>query len=327
MSTLKVNRIEPFSGSSVEIVGVVAVGGATTGSNDFLGNQTVTGSIDITGEFLVNGTPISGSGGGSVDTSSLATTGSNVFQGDQFVNGRLIVTASGGSELKVNNDGSVDIESVNGLNIIGNVGIVSGSLTVSGDVIAANLTGSATIDTGSFATTGSNTFEGDQIVNGNSVQNITAPGSESQTDFVTVSGVEINGKPYDYTNFGINNYGSFGDSYKNAFAFESYSDNITFGYGAEVKLNGKGLEALVFTSGSAGGGALALQDNYDGTSEAKLQADAVLIGKISGSSSVTGNFVVNTVDTLPAGIPGQIAFQGGNMHVYISGQWNQVQFV
>jgi hypothetical protein len=166
MSTLKVNKIEPVSGSSVEIVGGIAVGGATTGSNDFVGNQTVTGSIDITGEFLVNGTPISGSGGGSVDTSSLATTGSNTFTGNQ---------------------------------------IVSGSIVATGDITAPNLTGSAAIDTSSFATTGSNTFEGDQIVN--------------------------------------------------------------------------------------------------------------------------GNFVISTIDTLPAGAPGQIAFQGGNMHVYISGQWNQVQFV
>jgi hypothetical protein len=248
MSTLRVDKIAPFQSSSVEIDGTITLPTmATTGSNTFVGNQIVTGSIDITGEFLVNGIAVSGSGG-SVDTSSLATTGSN-------------------------------------------------------------------------------TFEGDQIVNGNSVQNISAPGSESQTDFVTVSGVEINGRPYDYTNFGINNYGSFGDSYRNAFAFESWNDNITFSYGAEIKLNGKGLEAIVFASGSSSGGALALQDNYDGTNEARLQADAVLIGKISGSSTVTGNFVVAAVDTLPAGIPGQIAISGSAMHVYIGGQWNEVAFV
>jgi hypothetical protein len=145
---------------------------------------------------------------------------------------------------------------------------------------------------------------------------------------VTVSGVEIDGKAYDYTNFGLVNYGvSFGQDYAQAFAFESWSDNITFSYGADVKLNGKGLTAAIFASGSSSGGALTLQDKYDETTEATLEADAVLIGKISGSSTVTGNFVVAAVDTLPAGIPGQIAFQGGNMHVYISGQWNQVAFV
>ena len=138
MSTLRVDKIEPYLSSSIDIVGFTqAVGGATTGSNVFVGNQTVTGSIDITGEFLVNGTPVSGSGGGSVDTSSLATTGSNVFQGNQFINGTLAVTASGGSELKVNNDGTVDVTSTNGFNIIGNVGIVSGGLNADGGVTAS----------------------------------------------------------------------------------------------------------------------------------------------------------------------------------------------
>jgi hypothetical protein len=95
MSTLKVDKIVPFQSSSVEIEGdVTIVGGATTGSNDFVGNQTVTGSIDITGEFLVNGTPITGSGGDPIDTSSFATTGSNNFEGDQIVNGKVEQTVS-----------------------------------------------------------------------------------------------------------------------------------------------------------------------------------------------------------------------------------------
>jgi hypothetical protein len=250
MSTLRVDKIAPFQSSSVEIDGTITLPTmATTGSNTFVGNQIVTGSIDITGQFLVNGIAVSGSGGGSVNTSSLATTGSNTFEGDQTVNGFVL-------------------------------------------------------------------------------QNITAPAEDTQTDFVTVSGVEINGVPYDYTNFSIYNYASVGGGvFEDAFAFESYSDNISYEYGGELKFNGLGLDAVVFASGSSSGGALSLTDKHDETTEAKLQADAVLIGKISGSSTVTGNFVVAVVDTLPAGIPGQIAFQGGNMHVYISGQWNQVAFV
>ena len=137
MSTLRVDRIEPYQSSSIDIVGFSgsAAGGATTGSNVFIGNQTVTGSIDITGQFLVNGTPISGSGA-SIDTASFATTGSNTFFGNQFINGTLAVTASG-TELKVNNDGTVDVTSTNGFNIIGNVGIVSGGLNANGGVTAS----------------------------------------------------------------------------------------------------------------------------------------------------------------------------------------------
>lgn len=230
---------------------------------------------------------------GTLTLPTMATTGSNTFTGTQIVTG------------------SVDI---------------TGEFLINGTPITGS--GGGSVDTSSFATTGSNTFDGDQIINANSVQNISAPADGTQTDFVSVSGVEIEGKPYDYTNFGLVNYGSTaGTTYNNAFAFESYFDDITFDYGTELKVNGKGIEALVFASGSGSGGALSLTDNYDGTCEAKLEGDAVGIGKISGSSTVTGNFVVATVDTLPGGIPGQIAFQGGNMHVYISGQWNQVAFV
>ena len=145
---------------------------------------------------------------------------------------------------------------------------------------------------------------------------------------MSVSGVEINGNPYDYTNFGLLNYGaSFGQQYAQAFSFESWNNNSTFDYGSELKLNGKGVDAVTIASGSKSFGLFTLQDKYDGTTESKLQADAVLIGKISGSSTVTGNFVVNTVDTLPEGIPGQIAFESGKMWVYLNGQWNEVQFV
>ncbi len=137
MSTLRVDKIEPYQSSSIDIVGfTAAAGGATTGSNIFIGNQTVTGSIDITGQFLVNGTPITGSGGGSVDTASLATTGSNVFFGNQNINGTLAVTASG-TEFKVNNDGTIDVTSTAGFNIIGNVGIVNGGLNADGGVTAS----------------------------------------------------------------------------------------------------------------------------------------------------------------------------------------------
>jgi hypothetical protein len=45
----------------------------------------VTGSVNITGQYLVNGVPISGSGG-TISTGSFAITGSNVFNGAQIVN-------------------------------------------------------------------------------------------------------------------------------------------------------------------------------------------------------------------------------------------------
>jgi hypothetical protein len=158
MSTLRVDKIEPYLSSSIDIVGYTqAAGGATTGSNDFIGNQTVTGSIDITGQFLVNGSPITGSGGGSVDTASLATTGSNVFQGNQFINGTLAVTASG-TEFKVNDDGTIDVTSTGGFNVIGDMSLVGGGLNIDAgitasaiDVAQINSTGLLNISAGSGA--------------------------------------------------------------------------------------------------------------------------------------------------------------------------------
>jgi hypothetical protein len=65
MSTLKVDKIEPFSGGQVEITGLNVTGFASTGSNAFDGNQTITGSltissstefdVDVTGRIKIQG--------------------------------------------------------------------------------------------------------------------------------------------------------------------------------------------------------------------------------------------------------------------------------
>jgi hypothetical protein len=387
MSTIKVDKIVPFQSSSVEIEGAIVVGGATTGSNDFVGNQTVTGSIDITGEFLVNGSPITGSGGDPIDTASFATTGSNTFDGSQSLTAGVLTVSSGSvggnRQSSLSPTGLTIVDPTSGIgqakNIIlsanpsplggplaawtqptlygiGSAGpyqiaefqsqgnftdgtatfkvplIVSGGIVVTGDITAPNLTGSAAIDTSSFATTGSNTFEGDQTVNGFVLQNISAPAADTQTDFVSVSGVEINGVPYDYTNFSIYNYASVGGGvFEDAFAFESYSDNISYEYGAELKFNGVGLDAVVFASGSASGGKISVLDKHDETTEAILEADSVIVGKSTaeGASTTTlnGNVKLEVVSTLSSGQEGQVAISGSAMFIYLNSQWNEVAFV
>ena len=57
------------------------------------GSTNLTGSIDITGDYKVNGVPLSTA---SIDTSAFATTGSNTFEGNQTING-----VAGGSALIV----------------------------------------------------------------------------------------------------------------------------------------------------------------------------------------------------------------------------------
>ena len=519
MSTLRVDKIEPYLSSSIEIVGFTqAAGGATTGSNDFIGNQTVTGSIDITGQFLVNGSPITGSGGGSINTASLATTGSNVFQGNQFINGTLIVTASG-TELKVNNDGTVDVTSTNGFNIIGNVGIVSGGLDVDGSVTASafqtndiqtaggvlnisagngailfmggnKLEVSGSIDANgeisssvgfsgngsgitnvnaqtldgsdsiSFAKTGSNTFEGNQTINGDVIvtgsvetDTINAGASElvvtaPQGVVLAISGNKLavsgsieagtviaggavssslgfSGNGSGLSNVNATTFGGFGTARfastgSNTFTAAqtitsasltsvisptninntdssggmgqtkllaisanptklggpqaSWSPQPTlYGIGstgpyqiAEFQSQGNYTDGrvslqrpLVVTgsiiatgnitapnlTGSAaidtGSFATTGSNEFVGkqgvTGSFEVSGSIILTGSLlmtgsatfvnNGPSTFNGDTVISTIDTLPSGTPGQIAFQGGKMWVYIGGQWNEVSFV
>ena len=124
MSTIRVDKIRPFQSSSVIIEGgIIQANAATTGSNTFVGNQNIQGTITAS---IAEGFALVG-GVGNVST--------------------LVATSSFGGALTS--------------------GLVSGSsqLTASYDVRYA-LSGSigTTITTGSFATTGSNTFKGNQII-------------------------------------------------------------------------------------------------------------------------------------------------------------------
>jgi hypothetical protein len=88
--------------------GLAPVGTATTGSNVFIGDQTISGSLSVSGAFsapLQQGYAYVGNasgrvsqvatssfgGGGSINTGSFATTGSNTFYGNQNINGRVNV--------------------------------------------------------------------------------------------------------------------------------------------------------------------------------------------------------------------------------------------
>jgi hypothetical protein len=139
---------------------------ATTGSNTFIGNQIVTGSVTATtgftgslagtasfatsasqavsssfattASFALNVTPI--------NTGSFATTGSNTFIGNQIITGSLTVTGSSnftGGDFKVtdqnhNSEFDVDffkVKTVNGTQFTGSFG-VTGSVT--GNVLGNN---------------------------------------------------------------------------------------------------------------------------------------------------------------------------------------------
>lgn len=121
MSTLRVDKITPYQSGSVTIEGsVIQPNAATTGSNTFVGNQNIQGTLTASiqeGYVLVGGSgnvstlaPTSsfGGGGGGSDITALnaftasqqnlnttfATTGSNSFTGSNIFSGSLNATGS-----------------------------------------------------------------------------------------------------------------------------------------------------------------------------------------------------------------------------------------
>ena len=113
----------------------------------------------------------------------------------------------------------------------------------------------STINTGSFATTGSNTFVGNQIINGLTTINVGAAAIETQKDFIVVTGSVINTKPYTNVTFGLQDYQSLGDSYKDSFVIDYY-DSLSYNFGASWFHNGirTGTELIVSGSGNSIGG-------------------------------------------------------------------------
>ena len=119
-----------------------------------------------------------------VSNSYFATTGSNTFTGNQTIAKEYHINTNGiywndntvgYNNLEIINSGygNVDIASINGrvrivnspLFLTGSALTSSNDISTSANIYAANLTGS-TINTASFATTGSNTFRGTQTISG-----------------------------------------------------------------------------------------------------------------------------------------------------------------
>ena len=147
---------------------------ATTGSNTFVGAQTITGS---NGRLQYSGTNLS-------DTSlaSIHANDSNPwlerFYNDSFSTSSAVMAyfAWDDGRFIFHNESTESIGiGVNGdynnpeLLVYQDKAVIKNDLFISGNVYATNLTGSGggNIDTGSFATTGSNTFIGDQTIVGN----------------------------------------------------------------------------------------------------------------------------------------------------------------
>jgi hypothetical protein len=344
MSTIKVDKIVPFQSSSVEIEGAIAVGGATTGSNDFVGNQTISGSLLLDGSE-VNMTAslmrFTTTGTGSI---TFVPGGSIRFQGNTDFTNPVRVPI-------------INVDNLAGGGFYGFNDEVDGRIyqDFSGSVdsrINAIVAGTG------FATTGSNTFTGNQTITGSvnisgsaefdltieGRQLITGP-TTGQTPQLLISGSDFNnriGRVTAYVNKGNRTFGS-GYSHGRLDSAADISETAILNVGVFDEPNFvTDIELLVQVNTGSG---IQFQDirndtyayetwlkiapNTGNTPPLEFKRNVEVTGSLhtSGSSTVTGNFVVNTVDTLPEGIPGQIAFESGKMWVYLNGQWNEVQFV
>ena len=126
---------------------------ATTGSNVFIGNQTLSGSLFISGNInMVNGSDLI--------THHVRAAGSNGLE-LQTSAGTIIVAMGQGGGTQAGFVGSLSSNAFSASTINGLGDPLAFSTSVNSRLIAA--TGS-TINTGSFATTGSNTFTGQQTL-------------------------------------------------------------------------------------------------------------------------------------------------------------------
>ena len=277
---------------------------------------------------------------GDVTVLGAATTGSNTFTGDQNIQGTITASIAEGFAL------------------VGGVGNIS-------TLVATSSFGTA-LDTSSLATTGSNTFNGDQTINGLSSQTFNAPTNGNQSDILTPNGVNIDGQAYTNVVFGMQDYPAFGDQYKDAWVFDYY-DSLSYNYGSEFIINPKRIGGTLTLSGSAVGisqlrdvgGNKTFLNQYANLISigafAPQTTDSIIIGHdalpflrlsslnneitgstiISGSSGlqVTGSVGISSVlqlqsqDPLPAGAEGQLANSGSNLYFFSASAWNQIAFV
>jgi hypothetical protein len=308
---------------------------ATTGSNIFVGNQTITGS------FSTNGGATFGNTSAQYNSVNIVTSKTN-FPGNVY-NAFGIDTDNNGqwsAGLYVSSYNSFGSEPAMGLygGGIGNSGAnnvlesygnlvrvnknteisgslaVSASLTVNGsNVVVSSQTGSfiTESETGSFATTGANTFNGNQTITGSLTTNGGATFGNRSAQYNNVSVVTS------LTNYPGNLYNSIGidvdssSQYNGGFyisTYTAYGSNPAFGlYGGG---NGNdGSNTILLSAGNL----------------ARITKNT----QITGSLSVTGSIGVSQVmnlkgqDPLPSGTIGDLAVSGSNLYFY-NGAWTQV---
>ena len=182
--------------------------------------------------------------------------------------------------------------------------IPSGIISSSEQLPSGLVSGSSQIDVlqttniAQIATTGSNTFNGNQIVNGVVTQNFDAPISNNQYNFFNIEDMTFdNGLDYTNSGFNMQNYGSDTSNYKKALVWEFW-DSFGYNYGADISANPKRVGLTMVPSGSG-----YTQQSYveviqpsltSGTSELKMAGPTINIGDNNGFPTTSNIQLVGT---------------------------------
>jgi hypothetical protein len=216
------------------------------------GSLAVQGDVNITGQYLVNGVPISGSGGGTTDTGSLMRTGSvagNVLtftKGDATTFSLTVETGSGGSTPE---------------------GTVSSSAQI--------------LNYGIFATTSSNSFNGNQTITGSLIQS-GAVSIQGNTTFINKNGDSSN------VILGNNAMSNITGSIANSIAIGSGAMRYASGSNQNVAIGENALAVTIGTN-NFGLGAEALANNTFGSQNVAIGVGALNKNTTGGLNTVIGN--------------------------------------
>ena len=206
--------------------------------------------------------------------------------------------------------GSVQVDGLN---------IDTGSLTTTSSFNAYTASNDNVIAT--LATTGSNTFQGNQTINGSAVQNFTAPAQNNEVAFANVTGASIGGRAYDRVFYGMADYSQFGPAFEDYFAIEYY-DSLSYNYGSELDVNGKQIQLITLASGSGQTSYVRTTDNYDGTSQVSIGSPNKIA--INGKVELSDVLQLAPQDPLPGGGTGQLAVSGSNLYYHNGSNWSQI---
>jgi hypothetical protein len=325
-STFNVN-IPDVSGSIIDTGSLMVTGSVSGNTLTFTKGDESQFSLTVeTGSSGTgNGFPFSGSAEitGSLSVSKTIT--SQIYINPQTISGSLTIPTGNNAMLvgPVSVDGTITIEGTSRLIVLDEItgsalpsGLLSSSVTnfetysASVDTRINSITGSGgTINTGSFATTGSNIFIGNQTITG-------SLSVSSSVDRIVLVGPNI-------SNF---DPGSIGGVYvSNSFSVGGdvrFDSAVRFGQLEVSKIVGKAASTL-----PGGGGQLNIITNVQLFDDSNVSNPRYV--SLSGSADVSQSLQVGTAlklksnDPLPTGSIGDLAVSGSSLYFY-NGAWTLV---